>query len=73
MRTILLSAANHLIPVLALLFPVVSVLSHADAFIQPTPAEMIAFMVGAVAAAVVSATFCTPSSNTTPFQEVRHD
>jgi len=72
-RTILLSAANHLIPVLALLFPVASVLSHADAFIQPTPAEMVAFMASAVAAAVVSAAFCTLSSNATRFQEVRHD
>ena len=72
MRTVLLSAANHLLPALAVLVPIGSVLYHAAAFIQPTPSEMIAFMAGAFAAAVFSVTVSALKSSTTSFTEVRH-
>ena len=57
MRTILLSAVNQLIPALALLTPIGSVLYHAVAFTQPTPPEIIALMAGAFAAVIVAVAF----------------
>jgi hypothetical protein len=73
-RTILLSPVNEFIPALALLIPIGSVHYDAGTMIQPTPPEMIAFVAGAFAAAIVAVAFCTLRCVTTPpFQETRHD
>jgi hypothetical protein len=73
MRNILFSAIANLLPALALLVPIGSVLFQTRAFIQPTPAEVLAFMAGALLAGLFSGVFFIVRCNTNPFQEARYD
>lgn len=73
MRKILFSAINSLVPGLALLFPIGSVLFQIRAVIPLTTAEVAAFLASAFLAGVVSVAFFTVRCNNNPFQEACDD